>query len=225
MAKFEQLTGQQRINCFTIDKELVNIGLTNKYLRAGILAVCSKESGFKPIIEGGYSRTPAARIAQIFSGKFQGWSELQINSLKADEKAFFNHVYNRKDLGNLNHGDGYKYRGRGFNQLTGRANYANVGKAIGVDLVNNPELLETPEVAAKALAYFFRSSIVGGQTSGKFLLRYGIVTTSQISTIEKGATIAHQANMGWGMTPSQDPTGGFQITMADAPSYLALTGL
>lgn len=62
----------------------------------------------------------------------------------------------RKDLGNVNPGDGYKYRGRGFIQLTGRANYAAAGKYLGIDLVNNPDLASDPDVAAGiALWYWY----------------------------------------------------------------------
>lgn len=45
-----------------------------------------------------------------------------------------------KNLGNTQHGDGYKYRGRGFVQLTGRANYVKAGKKLEIDLVGNPDL-------------------------------------------------------------------------------------
>lgn len=55
----------------------------------------------------------------------------------------------RKDLGNTQTGDGVKYKGRGYNQLTGRANYEHFGKLIGVDLVNHPELAEDPTISAK----------------------------------------------------------------------------
>lgn len=217
--KLHELNPQQLANAKLIDSELVAIGLTNKFLRAGILAVCSKESGFKMFAEISYRNTPNERIYQIFGyERFKGYD---LSVIKKNDKEFFDLVYNRKDLGNGPF-DGYKFRGRGFNQITGRYNYTETGKAIGVDLANNPDLLDQPPIAAKALASFFRRSIVSGQMSGKFLLRYGIVTTSQISTIEKGATIAHQANMGWAKVPSQDPTGAFKITVADAPSYLQL---
>jgi len=221
MAKLTQLSPAQLTNAKEVDKALVAIGLTNVYLRAGILAVVSKESGFQPKGEISYSNTPVARIREVFG--LSKYTDKQILELRKSDEAFFNVVYNRADLGNTQPGDGWKYRGRGFNQITGRANYAAVGKAIGVDLVNNPDLLNDISIAAKALASFFRQSIVGGQMSGKFLLRYGIVTTSQISDIVKGATIAHQANMGWSKVPSQDPTGAFTITLNDAPSYLPLT--
>lgn len=60
-----------------------------------------------------------------------------------------------RGLGNTQVGDGEKYKGRGFVQITGRANYAAVGKKIGVDLINNPTLLATNEdIATKAsIAY------------------------------------------------------------------------
>jgi putative chitinase len=65
----------------------------------------------------------------------------------------------RADLGNAGPPDGSRYRGRGFIQLTGRANYAKHGVAIGVpDLVNNPERANEPEIAARLLASFIKSN-------------------------------------------------------------------
>jgi len=56
------------------------------------------------------------------------------------EEAIANAIYGGVN-GNTDAGDGFKYRGRGFIQLTGKANYADIGKRIGYDLVNNPDLL------------------------------------------------------------------------------------
>lgn len=64
----------------------------------------------------------------------------------------------RKDLGNLNVGDGVKYKGRGFIQLTGRSNYAIYGQKLGIDLIKKPELALQPDVAARIMVYYFRDN-------------------------------------------------------------------
>jgi len=61
---------------------------------------------------------------------------------------------NRRDLGNTGAPDGANFRARGFVQLTGRANYARYASTISMDLVNNPELANDPQVAATLLARF-----------------------------------------------------------------------
>ena len=62
----------------------------------------------------------------------------------------------RQDLGNTQAGDGVRYKGRGFIQLTGRANYANYGSKLGIDLVNNPDLALEPKNSALILAMYFK---------------------------------------------------------------------
>jgi putative chitinase len=57
--------------------------------------------------------------------------------------------------GNEASGEGFKFRGRGLIQLTGKANYAECGEQIGVDLVANPNLLRQPEYATKSAFWFW----------------------------------------------------------------------
>lgn len=64
----------------------------------------------------------------------------------------------RKDLGNTQPGDGYRFLGRGLIQTTGRSNYAKVSRALGVDFVTNPALLESPEWAVKSAGYYWNNN-------------------------------------------------------------------
>jgi putative chitinase len=62
-------------------------------------------------------------------------------------------------LGNDKPGDGYRYRGRSYLHITGKENYAKIGKAIGVDLVKHPELLEKPEIGFKASLWYWKNKV------------------------------------------------------------------
>jgi predicted chitinase len=61
-----------------------------------------------------------------------------------------------KILGNTQPGDGVRYHGRGYFQLTGRDKYMRIGRALGLDLVNNPDLAARPDIAAKIAVYYWQ---------------------------------------------------------------------
>ena len=62
-------------------------------------------------------------------------------------------------LGNTKRGDGAKYKGRGYIQITGKYNYTVAGKAIGMDLVNKPELAAEPLIAAKIALWYWSKRV------------------------------------------------------------------
>lgn len=64
-------------------------------------------------------------------------------------RAYFQRYEGRRDLGNTKPGDGFLYRGRGYVQITGRANYRAVGRRIGVDLEAAPDRALEPAVAGR----------------------------------------------------------------------------
>ena len=100
-----------------------------------------------------YGITTPLRLAHFFSqiahesGGFKYLAEL-------GGKSYFDKYEGRKDLGNTQKGDGYKFKGRGYIQVTGRANYSEISKDLKIDFINNPELLEQ-EVNAMISALWF----------------------------------------------------------------------
>lgn len=67
----------------------------------------------------------------------------------------------RRDLGNVQPGDGFKFRGRGLLQTTGRANYAALSGHLGVDYLSDPDRLSQPLDAARSAGYFWQSHNLG----------------------------------------------------------------
>jgi putative chitinase len=115
------------------------------------LAQCAHESGnFKFVKENlNYS---ADGLLKVFP-KYFSKDTAEIAARKPEVIA--NIVYsNRMGNGDRASGDGWKYIGRGYIQLTGKSNYAAFGKYIGVDLVANPELVETKYPLTSAAWYF-----------------------------------------------------------------------
>ena len=128
--------------------------ITNNLRLSHFLAQCGHESGgFKAVSENlNYS---ADGLKKIFGKYFPG--NLNESYAKQPEK-----IASRVYGGRMGNGDeaskeGYKFRGRGFIQLTGKANYTNFTKFIGEDCISNPDLVSTKYPLASA-AFFFDSN-------------------------------------------------------------------
>ncbi|WP_313623034.1 C1 family peptidase [Achromobacter sp.] len=114
-----------------IEAALGAVGLTDRAMVIGALATIRAETeGFVPIAE--------------FKSRF--------NTVPGERP--FGRYDGRNGLGNSAPGDGERYKGRGFIQLTGKANYKKYGEKLGIDLVNSPDRANAPEVAALLLALF-----------------------------------------------------------------------
>lgn len=75
----------------------------------------------------------------------------------------------RPDLGNTQPGDGVRFKGRGYVQITGRANYQDWSNRLGIDLVGNPELAEDPEIAAEILVRGMRDGTFTGAPLNRYI--------------------------------------------------------
>ena len=81
------------------------------------------------------------------------------NSIAGKPELIANLVYSsRMGNGPAESGEGWKYRGRGLKQLTGKDNYARCGAALGLDLVGNPDLLLEPMAAARSAGWFWKAN-------------------------------------------------------------------
>jgi putative chitinase len=179
------LVDQNKIKILT--DSLNKYGISNKYLQAGILGVIYKETNFKPQAEN--LNYTAKRIVQV-------WKKIPLEiayTLANNPEKLGNYVYGNK-YGN-SATEGYKYRGRGLNQLTFKDNYKYFGNLIGQDLVKNPELLNNFNTASDVVAVFFADTIKQGIKRGKFE-KFNISKLEDINNLEKGLKVSIQANAG-----------------------------
>ena len=224
MSYTAKLTPEQNQRAALIAKELKAVGITNPYVTAGVLAVVSKESNFLRLREVGYQGTANSRIRAIFGSRVAKYTDAQLTSLKSNPAAFFEAIYGKDSgvrLGNDLKGDGYKYLGRGYNQLTGKANYAAISKQIGVDIVAQPELMETPAVAAKAIAAYFANGINALVKSGVFYTRYKVKDASAVKDSKTGVNVAYDINAGSAKQKYGDTTGGYATASSRVDDFVA----
>lgn len=140
---------------------MTKAGIDDADERAMIAAITGGESDFKPHSEASYAHTDNSRIRMIFS-RTNSIDDAALTVLKSDDRKFFDFVYGGR-FGNIpNTDDGYNFRGRGPFQLTFRGNYEAIGKAIGQDLIGNPDLVNDPEIGAQTAVAYIHMRYRGG---------------------------------------------------------------
>jgi predicted chitinase len=155
-AKF---TGRASDNKAALVKQMSASGISDPKEQALFLAQMDHESGgFSRLEENLNYRSPKRLMEISKTARLKGANAVK-SALSQGPEGVAELLYGgRKDLGNSQAGDGYKFRGRGFTQLTGRANYAEAGKALGLDLENNPDLAASPAVAAQIAVWFHQKN-------------------------------------------------------------------
>lgn len=155
-----------------IDAAAQKMGLNEKQIKA-LYVLNGVESRSGTATENSYANTDASRIRKVFgSGSAIGkLSDSEIDKLKKDDEAFFNKAYGHKLD---NEGEGYKYRGRGGVQLTGKSNYKKLTdilnkNGVDIDLVKNPELAADPRYSADILIGFADKEGMFTKGSDKYL--------------------------------------------------------
>ena len=136
-------------------------GIVGVDRQSAFLANVAQETGqLGTLVEGTYYRTPA-QIRSTFA-RMAGAPDAHLNTLtrNQDPQGFANEVYaNINGNGPQSSGDGWRYRGRGFLQVTGRANY----RARGYEA--NPELLANPAIAADSAGAHWEDAGLNGRTA------------------------------------------------------------
>jgi uncharacterized protein YraI/predicted chitinase len=215
------LTEEQKNNVEYIIKRMGELGLTNAYIQAGILAVISKESSFIPKSERSYSGTSNSRIRQIFGHRVSGLTDDQLTAIKNDPEQFFNKIYGGRYGNALD--EGYKYRGRGLNQLTFKTNYININPYTTKDIVVDPDSLNQIPTATEAAIGFFKRAF--GRPNAKLSL-YNMDDVNDAKNTTDAVGVAFHANTGWGKSKTEierDRTGGYAKALARVDQFYEMT--
>ncbi len=183
------------------------------------------------VISGILPNAKAANIAEFTPLLFQALHEAQIDdapmvayafgTINAETSAFApipeyasgREYEGRTDLGNTEPGDGERFKGRGFIQLTGRHNYRLMGQKLGVDLENNPDLALRPDVAVRIFANFLApraDSIRHALASGDLAQARRYVNGGTNGLEKMSASYTAAMNI---LDPSATPIGGVETAV------------
>ena len=142
-------------------------GAPGSYQLSGLtsmLDAAGADASFTSVRQLAYAFTTVQRetnVAGMVGGHYVPLTYNPITEL-GSYSYIMSHYEGRRDLGNTQPGDGWKFRGRGYVQITGRNNYTKFGRLLGVDLVNDPDLALGPVVAWDILSLGMREGLFTG---------------------------------------------------------------
>ncbi|MEP6898060.1 MAG: XVIPCD domain-containing protein, partial [Rhodanobacter sp.] len=136
-------------------------GITSPRELANFMAQVSAESQGLTRLEEGFRYTRGISQIPVKYAHREGDQALEaarVEALKGKPEALAELMYGGR-MGNDQPGDGFTYRGRGYMQLTGKENYAAAGKALGLDLVKDPDLASDPKNASKIATWYWENRV------------------------------------------------------------------
>ena len=141
-----------------INQALKKYALDSNRRIAAFIGQCQHESGnFKFVKENlNYS---AESLMKTWPSRFPDLDTA--NQYAHNQEKIANKVYAGR-MGNTEDGDGFKYIGRGVIQITGKDNYKNCGEALGLDLLDNPDLISEPTGAVLSAGWFWNKHGLNG---------------------------------------------------------------
>ena len=156
--KLDKLKGHvPQVVIDSIPEVAAKFGINTPLRVAHFLAQCGHESGGFRVTQENLNYS-AKGLAGIFKKYFP--TEAAATPYARQPQKIANKVYaNRMANGSEASGDGYKFRGRGYIQLTGRDNYTQFGKAIGVDIPSNPDLVASTYALASAAWFWSKNGL------------------------------------------------------------------
>lgn len=142
-------------------------GITSPYAVASLLGIAGGECRWK-LVEENFNYS-ADRLLQVFPSVFKGDRSLAQQYAGNPNNSLPEFLYGSttskgKGLGNTQPGDGGKFIGRGYIQLTGRSNYTKYGAMIGQDLIADPKKLNSAEIAAEVSVKYMLDRCKASQT-------------------------------------------------------------
>lgn len=142
-----------------INKQAKQYSVTTKAQFCLFLAnVLVESQGFNRLRENLNYRSD--RLLKVFPRYVRSMSDAQALAASGPE-AIANRIYGGRMGNGVSNGDGWRYRGGGLIQTTGRTNYSKVGKALNLDLVNFPNRITEPEIATLTAFYYWTANSCG----------------------------------------------------------------